>query len=94
MNASHFNFNTLRDDPRFTRVYAEVRSRPSWVWKFASLAAVLVFVVPIVTLLLTATLTFAVVFVVLSLAHRAYLGVRSLFTDEGEGRRNVRVVRP
>ena len=78
MRYNRFNIHELRHDPRLHRWVARLRSQPAWVWKLAGGAALLVIVLPILTLVLTAVAAFAAVFAALFLARRigSWLGER------------------
>ena len=97
MQYGPFNFTDFRSDPRFVGVFSRVRSRPSWIWKLASLAAAVVIIVPILALIVAAVGTFLLMFLVLSLLHAAGRGLETFFGHisgrDRQGRRNVRVVR-
>lgn len=90
----------VRQHPRFGPWYAQVERQPNWVIKLAVIAAVLVFVVPLVLLTLAALVVAAAVFMVLALVMRGLAVARSLFdfrgpdapTYRGDGRENVRVI--
>ena len=84
--------------------YRRVQGRPTWVWQAAIVAAVVVFAIPVVLLVLAALLAAAVVFTVLSLVLGGLGVLRRLFSGGGanwptgpvqdDGRRNVRVRMP
>lgn len=91
----HFQWQSVRDDPRFGRVYRSVSTQPSWVWGTALTVGALVFLVPLVLLTAAALLMILIVWVVLSFVHRVLDGIGRLFGGSGgDGRRNVRVVGP
>jgi hypothetical protein len=97
MYESGFSFQSIRTDPRVGRWYAQFQSRPSWVWRVA-LAAAMVIVVPVVAMFLAAVITFLVVFAAASLLNILVQTFRSLLGGRAgdptdEGRRNVRVIR-
>lgn len=95
MNARFDNFEQVR---RIRSWYAAYQRQPSWVVKFAGIAAALMIIVPVALLVLMAVVTFIVVFAVLGLAHRIGTAVRNLFdrqqqaTWPDDGRRGVRVI--
>ena len=103
MRYNRFNIHDLRNDPRVGRWYTQLRSQPSWVWKLAGAAALVVIVVPILTLALTAAAAFAVVLGGLVLARRLgrWFGDRFNFRRSRRhpsrhappGRQNVHVIR-
>ncbi len=89
-----FNFESFRSDPRFARFYGTAGAQPSWVLKYAILAALLVLSIPIIALVLLVMLTFVVVFFFLALVNGLLGLLRPRSRDLQEtGRRNVRVIR-
>lgn len=93
MRLIQLNFDQFRDDPRYARWSSQIGGQPSWVWRFAALAAAFVIIVPIVTILMAAAATFVLVYLVLAGVHWIAESLRGLLGAGREGRRNVRVVR-
>lgn len=91
-------FQQFRDDPRFGAMYSTLQRKPSWVMKFALIAAAVVVIVPIVALALAAVVVGAIVFFVLSAIAAVMNFFGNLFGgvagtgSPNEGRQNVRVI--
>jgi uncharacterized protein YfaT (DUF1175 family) len=101
MRYARYHFHNLRNDPRIAGWYQRVAGQPSWVWKFAAIAALAVLVVPVLMLVFSALAAFLLVFVALGVAHRLGVWLNGLFEKHSgslrrsdDGRRNVRVVDP
>jgi len=67
-------------------------SQPSWVTRFAVMAFLIVIGIPILLLILLATIAGAVVFTVLALVAAGLARLRNLGSGRSEGRENVRVI--
>ncbi len=93
-----FDSETFRTVPGFDGVYRRVVGRPSWVTKWALIAAAIVVLVPLMLLALAGLVIGTVVFVLLGLIAQVITFVRSgLHSLSGggstsTGRRNVRVI--
>lgn len=104
MQVRFFNFDAVRQDPRFAAAYSRFGGRPGWVWRASFLVAAVVFVIPLIVFALAAVFAFTAVFLLLSLVSAVgdffsrALGGRSRDLADpipaDDGRRNVRVIRP
>lgn len=74
------------------RVFTVISQQPSWITRAALMVAFAVFTGVVLLLVVPAMVLAAAVFIVLLLARRGWLWVRSLFGMERAGRRNVRVI--
>ena len=88
----------INDYPGVHTWYRRVQGRPGWIWKATIAAAVVVFAIPVILLVLAALLAAAMVFTILSLVFAGLRLLRRLMPGAGggpvqrdDGRRNVRV---
>ena len=97
MQSFWVNLNGSNAGNRFGRYYQQLGGRGSWVLRWTSLAAGIVFIVPFILLAILAILTFLAVFLVLSTVDRILNWVGNLFSpstpqNDNDGRQNVTVV--
>jgi uncharacterized protein involved in cysteine biosynthesis len=91
-------FQQFRDDPRFGAMYSTLQRKPSWVMKFALIAAAVVVIVPIVAIAMAAVVVGTIVYFVLSAVAKVTGFFGNLFGGvagaglANEGRQNVRVI--
>ncbi|MEX0742516.1 MAG: hypothetical protein WD079_06930 [Phycisphaeraceae bacterium] len=101
MQNFRFHIHNVSQDPRFAGFSRTWAAQPSWVWRLAIVAGLLFVVLPIVAVVLVLglafALTFGLVFGVLAMANRLGRLVgnvgRGFQRTDGDGRRNVRVIR-
>ncbi|MEM6332308.1 MAG: hypothetical protein AAF823_03110 [Planctomycetota bacterium] len=90
----------VRQSGRFGQAYGYVRRQPSWAVRLALTVGVLVVVVPVMVLVLAATLAAAVVLLIAGTLARAWRWLTvggstgtPAARPRDDGRRNVRVIR-
>lgn len=78
---------------RAGRVYHHVRAQPSWITRIAAMAFLLIIALPIMLLVITATIIAVVIFGLLALGYKALTAIRGVLPRD-DGRENVIVRRP
>lgn len=76
---------------QFTNVFRQVNRQPNWAIKVAALVFLLIVGIPILALLVIATITATVVFAVIALGNALLNKCRSIGKGDA-GRKNVRVI--
>ena len=87
-----FDYDNMRGYPGFEGVYQRVTGRPSWVSRWAFIAAAIIVIVPLCVLALAGIIVGTVVFVTLGLVAQVMTLVRTgLGSLRKSDRQNVRI---